>query len=184
MRFGRPAEVLRRAWQAAYRVYAVRGGVRLGRRVHLGIGTILWASRSLVVGNDVYVGKYCTLEVDGRVGNHVLIGNSVGIIGRDDHESQAVGRYIDDAPWIGDPSFNRIGKRLEVDIGDDVWIGYGAVILSGVSIGRGAVIGAGSIVTKDIPEYAIAAGNPARIIGARFSREMIARHEKALYEPS
>ena len=49
-----------------------------------------------------------------------------------------------------------------------VWCGYGAIILKGVKIGNGAVIGAGSIVTKDVPAYAIAVGNPARVIGQRF----------------
>jgi acetyltransferase-like isoleucine patch superfamily enzyme len=52
-------------------------------------------------------------------------------------------------------------------IQDDVWIGYGAQIMSGVSIGKGAIIAAGSIVTKDVPEYAIVAGVPARIIKYR-----------------
>ena len=53
-----------------------------------------------------------------------------------------------------------------ITIGDDVWIGGGAIVCPGVSIGNNAVIGAGSVVTKDIPANVVAAGNPARVIGA------------------
>jgi acetyltransferase-like isoleucine patch superfamily enzyme len=61
----------------------------------------------------------------------------------------------------------------DVIIGNDVWIGYGVTILSGVTIGDGAVIGACSVVTKDVPPYAIAGGNPARIVRYRFDEETI-----------
>lgn len=60
--------------------------------------------------------------------------------------------------------------RSTLDISDDVWIGYGVIITNGChSIGRGSVIGAGSIVTKDVPPYAIVAGNPAHLIKSRFN---------------
>lgn len=58
-------------------------------------------------------------------------------------------------------------------IGSDVWIGDSAIVLSGVSIGNGAVVGAGSVVTKDVPPYGIAAGNPARLIRYRFDEATI-----------
>ena len=58
---------------------------------------------------------------------------------------------------------------------DDVWIGESAILMSGVRIGRGAVIGAGAVVTKDIPPYAIAVGVPATVIKYRFSKEVIDR---------
>lgn len=58
-------------------------------------------------------------------------------------------------------------------IGNDVWIGYGAMVLNGVSIGDGAVVAAGSMVTKDVPPYSIVGGNPARIIKMRFSEELV-----------
>ncbi len=61
----------------------------------------------------------------------------------------------------------------EVRIGNDVWIGEGALILGGINVGDGAVIGAGAIVTKDVPSYTIVAGVPAHIIRSRFSKEMI-----------
>jgi acetyltransferase-like isoleucine patch superfamily enzyme len=60
-----------------------------------------------------------------------------------------------------------------VIIGNDVWIGAGAIILSGVTISDGAIVGAGSVVTHDIPPYAIVAGNPARLIRFRFSKNQI-----------
>ncbi len=63
-------------------------------------------------------------------------------------------------------------------IGNDVWIGHAAILISGVNVGNGAVIGAGAVVTKDVPPYAIVAGNPARLIRYRFSESTIAELEK------
>jgi acetyltransferase-like isoleucine patch superfamily enzyme len=71
-----------------------------------------------------------------------------------------------------------------VHIGDDVWIGYGAVVLSGLSIGRGAVVAAGAVVTSDVDPYDIVAGNPARRVGRRFEDDQIATHERLLHEPA
>lgn len=66
-----------------------------------------------------------------------------------------------------------IYSKGDIVIGEDVWLGSNSVVLSGVNIGRGAIIGAGSVVTKDIPPYVIAAGNPAKVIKRRFSKEVI-----------
>jgi len=60
-----------------------------------------------------------------------------------------------------------------VNIGNDVWIGRAAILLSGISVGDGAVVGAGSVVTKNVPPYAIVAGNPARLIRYRFTDEIM-----------
>lgn len=64
---------------------------------------------------------------------------------------------------------------LKVSIGNDVWVGSRAMILGGVSIGDGAVVAAGAVVTKDVPAYAIVGGVPAKIIKHRFSKELIDR---------
>ena len=61
----------------------------------------------------------------------------------------------------------------DIVVGNDVWIGHGVTILSGVTIGDGAVIGACSVVSKNIPPYAIAYGNPIRVVRYRFSKEII-----------
>jgi acetyltransferase-like isoleucine patch superfamily enzyme len=171
---------IKRLWQAMYRLYAVRGQVRMGRGLHLGLGTVVDATRSLSIGNDVYIGKGCTVEVDGRIGNGVLIANRVGLVGRNDHDYRAVGLPMRRCPWIGDAGFDE-SLRQDLVIEDDVWIGYGAIVLSGVTVGRGAIVAAGSVVVRDVEPYAIMAGVPARPVGRRFSPPEIARHEMALY---
>ena len=171
---------LRPLWQMIYKLYAVRANVKTGRNLHLGIGSKIAAPRSLVIGNDVYVGKLCTIECDGEIGDDVMMANAVGIIGRFDHDHTVMGVPIRLAPWIGDPHYQGAGRDLRVAIGSDVWIGYGAIVFSGVTIGRGAIIGAGSVVMSDVRPYAIVLGNPARVVGARFADDAIARHEELI----
>lgn len=65
-----------------------------------------------------------------------------------------------------------------ITVGSDVWIGARAMILSGVTVGDGAIIGAGAVVTRDVPSFAIAAGNPARVVRYRFTPE----HQRAMAE--
>ena len=91
------------------------------------------------------------------IGNYVMIAHNVMIIG--------VNHAMDDreVPMM----LQGEGKTGPINIEDDVWIGAGAIILSGVTIGKGSVIGAGSVVTKDIPAYSIAVGNPARVVKQR-----------------
>ena len=64
-------------------------------------------------------------------------------------------------------------NRRDIVIGNDVWIGYEAVIMSGVTIGDGAIIGTRAVVTKDVPPYAIVGGSPARVLKKRFSDDII-----------
>ena len=69
-------------------------------------------------------------------------------------------------------------SKGDVVIQNDVWIGMGALILSGVTIGNGAVVGARSVVTRSVPPYALAAGNPARVVRLRFSEDQIRQLER------
>jgi virginiamycin A acetyltransferase len=175
---------LRKFCQWLYKLYCVRGNVRLGRNVHIGIGSILTSYGKLSIEDDVYIGKYCTIECEGRIGSGSMIANNVGLIGRRDHDYRAIGRMIRHAPWVGDEGFPADLRGLTISIEEDCWIGYGAIILSGVRIGRGAIIGAGSVVTKDVRPYVIAAGNPAKPVAARFAAEEVKQHERILYGSS
>lgn len=161
-------------------MYAVRANVALDDDVHIGPGTVLWAPTRLHVGTNVYIGKYCTIEVDGSIGRDTLIANSVGIVGRRDHDKDQIGVPIRSARWVGEA--DAVDLRAPVTIARDVWIGYGAIILAPVDVGRGAIVAAGAVVVRDIPPYAIVAGNPARIIGQRFGPATQRRHEALLHQ--
>lgn len=160
---------------------APKKNIRIGKNTTYGRGTVFWAPNRMVIGDNVYIGKYCTLQADMEIGNNVEIANNVGLIGRYDHDFSAVGVSIKDAPWIGDPTYAFKGKGKKIVIEDDVWVGFGAIILTGVTVHRGAIIAAGSVVTADVPAYAIVSGSPAKVKGQRFTPEQIEEHEKKLY---
>lgn len=160
-----------------YRWMAVGRGVTLGNNVHIGPFSIISASRSLHIGDGTYVGKFCTIQVSGRIGRGVLIANSVGLIGRNDHDFTRPGVPIRAAQWVGSDAKLAASPSNRIEIGDDVWIGYGAVVLSGTTIGEAAIVAAGSVVTKDVPPYSIVAGTPARVVGRRFKTE----HEELVH---
>ena len=166
--------------QYIHRVYSVKSGVKVGKRVHIGLWSALWAPERLVIEDDVYIGNLCTIQVNGRIGRYTMIANNVGIVGKLDHDFREVGKPIRYTRWIGNRN-DLDEANLEVIIGEDVWVGYGAIILSGVTIGRGAIIAAGSVVTKDVEPYSIVAGLPAQTIDQRFTPEEVILHEKQVY---
>ena len=166
--------------QYIHRLYSVKSGVHVGKRVHIGLWTACWAPDELIIEDDVYIGNMCTLQTNGRIGRYTMIANNVGIIGKLDHNFREIGKPIRYASWIGDRGLNDVIES-SVDIGEDVWIGYGAIVLSGVTIGRGAIVAAGSVVTKDVLPYTIVAGSPAKAMGNRFSPTEIEEHEANIY---
>lgn len=111
------------------------------------------------------VGKFCNIAANVRINamNHPL---SRASLHNFTYRSSVFG--------FGDDDHGLLGGRLDIPatIGPDVWIGHGAVILPGISVGAGAVIGAGSVVTKDVEDYAIVAGNPAAMIRRRVNEEV------------
>lgn len=141
---------------------AVAGGlVSVGRHTY-GTPAIIWYKGDK---NKVVIGSYCSIADDVTIfvgGNH-----------RTDWLTTCPIRYMYNL--VGEPEEGVVSSKGDVIIGSDVWIGYGATILSGVEIGHGAVVGARAVVAKPVPPYAIVVGNPARVAGKRFSDDQIKR---------
>jgi len=123
-------------------------GVDIGRKVKL--------SSQISLGDKSGIGDFCHLQGKVTIGKNVMIAPECAFLA----ESHA----IDD---INIPMNEQGTESKEIIIGDDVWIGCRSIILPGVNIGTGSVIGAGAVVTKSVPEYAIVGGVPAKIIKYR-----------------
>lgn len=153
----------------------------LGKKFHAGRGCHLWAPNKIVIGDFCYLGRGSQIECDVEFGNFVFTGNNVAFVGRYDHNYEEVGKPILLSSRIKDPDYNWKGLDQQIAIEDDVWIGYGSIILGGVKIGQGSIIAAGSVVTKDVESFSIYGGVPAKKIKARFnSNEDLEKH-KQLY---
>lgn len=109
-----------------------------------------------------------------RVGAFCSIGPEVRILAGSEHVMARASTFPFEA-LLFDPAGGNAAEAIDkgvTTIGNDVWIGLGATILSGVIIGDGAVVGAGAVVSKPVSPYAVVAGNPARVIGHRFGDEV------------
>ncbi len=111
--------------------------VSLGDNSGIGVGSSL--TGTIEIGNNVMMGPYCTFYSR----NHAFDRLDIPMCEQG---------YLDEKPIV---------------IGDDVWIGGHVIFLPGVHVGNGAIVGAGAVVTKDVPEYAIVGGNPAKVIKYR-----------------
>ncbi|MFW6326693.1 MAG: acyltransferase [Bacteroidota bacterium] len=149
----------------------------IGKNFHAARGVFLWAKNKLTIGDNFYIGKYSLIECDAEIGNNVIFANHVSLIGRYDHHYQQIGVPIRLASQIRDNDYNWKGLNQKIIIEDDVWVGLGAIILSGVKVGAGSIIAAGSVVTRNVEPYSIYGGNPAKKISNRFdSEEDLKRH--------
>lgn len=134
--------------------------VRLGAHVYVGHDTILkgYYDGELTIGDGTWIGQQCFFHAAGdlHIGANVGIGPGVKILTSVHREA---GR---DVPILHAPL-----AFAPVVIEDDADVGIGAIVLPGVTIGRGAQVGAGAVVTRDVPAYAVVAGNPARVLRER-----------------
>ena len=105
------------------------------------------------------------------IGNFCSIAPRVSFIVSADHYMNHISSFPFKVKVLGE-TYEGISKG-DIIVDDDVWIGYGATIMSGVHIGQGAVVAAGAVVTKDVPPYAIVGGVPAKVIKYRFELDMI-----------
>ncbi|ESX28105.1 antibiotic acetyltransferase [Mesorhizobium sp. M1148] len=152
---------------------------KLGRYASIGERVVL---REVNVGDFSYferhaeaiyttIGKFCSIAANSRI-------NAL------EHPIERITQHkLSYRPneyfrWLGvDAAFRARRQAKAVGIGNDVWIGHGAVIMPEISIGNGAIIGANSVVTRDVPAYTIVAGVPAKPLRMRFPSEIAARIE-------
>lgn len=138
----------------------------------------LYSFHNITVGSDVSLGVGATVMAAKsriQIGNKVMFGPHVTVIGGN-HNTEELGRFMFDV------SEKRPGNDLGVVIEDDVWVGARAILLAGVTVGRGSIVAAGSVVTKNVPAYAVVGGCPARVLKFRWNVQDIVTHEKMLYD--
>ena len=142
---------------------------------HMGEGSYLHPlgmygnKKCLYVGDHVYIGPRAIVSASEGfvIGDGVTIGPEFIVMGGD-HNFRVVGKFI----WETTSG----GVNQQVKIENDVWIGARVIVLKGITIGEGAVVGAGSVITKSVLPYMVYAGNPAIPIKPRFSREELYDH--------
>lgn len=183
--------MIKRLAKRFYHLFVNRGKVRLGKRVV--VSTISHFEGGNYIGNDSsfnggmgygsYIGNQS--EIYGTIGKYSCISHNVHVINgfHPSHDLVSVhpaffsSQNCTGLQYNCNPDFAEYryadDKKNDVLIGNDVWIGYGALLLAGVKISDGAIVAAGTVVTKDIPPYAIVGGNPAKIIKYRYNEQQI-----------
>lgn len=133
-----------------------------GKNINIEKGADFGTGNGISIGNNSGLGINCIVRGPLKIGNDVMMGPDV-IIYTSNHETSRC-----DIPmrWQG------ATPKEKVIISDDVWIGARVIILPGVTIGRGVILAAGAVVTKDIPDYAVAGGVPAKVIKYRNKKNL------------
>jgi len=157
-------------------------GAYLFGNIIVGEGSRIARGVSIRSEAKVTIGRYTSLNgpgMDIRAHiNEVKIGSFCSIargttIQEFNHQYDRLSSYYMHQNIFGESVSNDIESKGSIIIGNDVWIGASSIILSGVKVGNGAVIAANSVVTKDVPDYAIVGGNPAKVLKMRFDDVLI-----------
>ena len=135
----------------------VRGMIdKCGKNVNVEHGAFLASGKGIEIGDNSGIGLNCRVAGPLSIGNDVMMAPGVMIFTQN-HETRD----------LSIPMRLQTAPKKKVTIGDDVWIGANALIMPGVSVGDGAIIAAGAVVTKNVDSYAVVGGNPARVIKYR-----------------
>jgi acetyltransferase-like isoleucine patch superfamily enzyme len=148
-----------------------------GRETLIHPTVVIVAPENVHIGEHVLVGPggwISAVNTSISIGGHVMMAPYVALVAGN-HNTSVVGRFMDEV----DEKHPEDDQPIVID--DDVWLGMRAIVLKGVTIGRGSVVSAGSVVTHDVVPYSVVAGVPARLVRVRFDREQIERHERELY---
>lgn len=145
------------AWRKLRLKTASGGKFTTGENFFCHTGCSVSRKNSITIGSHFFMGKDCHFGANANIGNDVMFASRVALVG-------------------GDHVFDKISVPMRlsgrdvfetIEIEDDIWVGYGAIIMQGVRLGSGCVVAAGSVVTKDVEANAIVGGNPARFIRYR-----------------
>ena len=145
-----------------------RENIRLGQNCHVrGELLVFPYDGKISIGDDCYIGEGTRIwsEKNIRIGNRVLLAHNVDIHDCNDHPVDEEERHRHFRTIVTKgfaPDFDL--EEREVILEDDVWVGFGACIMKGVTVGKGAIVAAHAVVTKDVPPYAVVGGNPAQRI--------------------
>lgn len=150
---------------------------QIGEGFHSGIRVRIWAKQKVQIGKNFYIGRDSFIESDVIIGDNVMWANRVALVGRYDHNYLQIGKPMRQASQIRDKDYTWLGLNNLTIIEDDVWVGYNTTIMSGIRIGTGSIIAAGSVVTKDVDAYSIYGGVPAKKLKDRFNtKEELEQH--------
>jgi len=127
-----------------------------GKNINIEQGAYFGSGKDIAIGNNSGIGLNCRVYGPLKIGDDVMMGPDVMIFTQN-HKTER----------LDIPMRLQTAPKEPVFIGDDVWIGARVIILPGKKVGKGVIIGAGTVVTKDIPDYAVVGGNPAKIIKYR-----------------
>jgi chloramphenicol O-acetyltransferase type B len=164
-------KLLKRVIYDLIRFALILRGYKIGRNFKIGRNVNI-EKRGFKCGHHVYIGQWSYIGPNTEIGNYTMISDNVNIIGHD-HVFDIAGSPI---CFNGRPVYEPV-----TFIGNDVLVGHAVTILRGIKIGNGAIVGANSVVTKDVEDYSIVVGNPARHIKFRFNETMDReKHEKAI----
>ena len=131
------------------------GYIKIGNGVHIGAGTRIISINKIEIGNDVIIAWDCTIYDHNS--------HSIYWEQRKNDTKQEIADYNENGNSILNKNWSDVVSK-PIKIKDKAWIGFGVTILKGVIIGEGAVVAAGSVVTKDVPDYVVVGGNPATIL--------------------
>jgi acetyltransferase-like isoleucine patch superfamily enzyme len=132
----------------------------------------MFKKNSITIGDYVFISRDAYIYANCRVGHFVQIAANVAIVGGD-HRIDVAGVPLE---FTGRDGMDELLTIIE----DDVWVGHGSIIMAGTKIGRGAIIAAGAVVTKDVEPYAIVGGCPAKFIRSRFNEQQQKEHNERL----
>ncbi|MFL5788525.1 MAG: acyltransferase [Flavisolibacter sp.] len=141
----------------------------IGNNTHIrGELLVLGFGGQIIIGENTFIGEHSRIWSGEKVviGNNVLISHNVNIIDSNTHELNYLERAEGFRKLInyGQPTENRSIENAPITIEDYAWINFNSIILKGITIGKGAVVAAGAVVTKDVPPFTMVGGNPAKII--------------------